>query len=80
MLAARDVSGSDRALIAVEQAVVCPLLEEIDLSGAKGGLSGRGYMQGNRLSNDALRQMLSHPAAIIAPWTATSSVCSRPSS
>ena len=38
MLGTATASGPDRARIAAEQAVACPLLEGIDLSGAKGVL------------------------------------------
>ena len=38
MMGTATASGPDRARIAAEQAVACPLLEGIDLSGAKGVL------------------------------------------
>ena len=38
MMGTAAASGPDRARIAAEQAVACPLLEGIDLSGAKGVL------------------------------------------
>ncbi len=38
MMGTAEASGPDRARIAAEQAVACPLLEGIDLSGAKGVL------------------------------------------
>ncbi len=38
MMGTATANGPDRARIAAEQAVACPLLEGIDLSGAKGGL------------------------------------------
>jgi cell division protein FtsZ len=38
MMGSAAASGPDRARIAAEQAVACPLLEGIDLSGAKGVL------------------------------------------
>lgn len=38
MMGTATASGPDRARIAAEQAVVCPLLEGVDLSGAKGVL------------------------------------------
>jgi len=38
MMGTATASGVDRARIAAEQAVACPLLEGIDLSGAKGVL------------------------------------------
>jgi cell division protein FtsZ len=38
MMGTARASGPDRARIAAEQAVACPLLEGIDLSGAKGVL------------------------------------------
>ena len=38
MMGTATASGPDRARIAAEQAIACPLLEGIDLSGAKGVL------------------------------------------
>ncbi len=46
MMGTARATGPDRARIAAEQAVACPLLEGIDLSGAKGVLGAGDGRQG----------------------------------
>ncbi len=55
MMGTATASGPDRARIAAEQAVACPLLEGIDLSGAKGVLVLVTAAKGNlKLSESSL--------------------------
>ena len=67
----RSASGPDRARIAAEQAVACPLLEGIDLSGAKGVLvlisAAKGSLKLNesKLAMNTIRAYASPDAHVI---------------
>jgi cell division protein FtsZ len=71
MMGTAIAAGPDRARIAAEQAVACPLLEGIDLSGAKGVLvlitSAKGSLKLNesRVAMTAIRNYASADAHVI---------------
>ncbi len=71
MMGTAVASGPDRARIAAEQAVACPLLEGIDLSGAKGVLvlisaaKGSLKLKESRLAMDTIRAYSSSDAHVI---------------
>jgi cell division protein FtsZ len=71
MMGTAVASGPDRARIAAEQAVACPLLEGIDLSGAKGVLvlitaaKGSLKLRESKLAMDAIRAYASPEAHVI---------------
>ncbi len=71
MMGTAIAAGPDRARIAAEQAVACPLLEGIDLSGAKGVLvlitAGKGSLKlsESRLAMNTIRAYASADAHVI---------------
>ncbi len=71
MMGTAVASGPDRARIAAEQAVACPLLEGIDLSGAKGVLvlvtaaKGSLKLSESRLAMNTIRAYASPDAHVI---------------
>ena len=71
MMGTAKASGPDRARIAAEQAVACPLLEGIDLSGAKGVLvlisaaKGSLKLSESRLAMNTIRAYASPEAHVI---------------
>jgi cell division protein FtsZ len=71
MMGTAKASGPDRARIAAEQAVACPLLEGIDLSGAKGVLvlitaaKGSLKLSESRLAMNTIRAYASPDAHVI---------------
>jgi cell division protein FtsZ len=71
MMGTAKASGPDRARIAAEQAVACPLLEGIDLSGAKGVLVLISAAQGSlklaesKLAMNTIRAYASEDAHVI---------------
>ena len=71
MMGTAVASGPDRARIAAEQAVACPLLEGIDLSGAKGVLvlvtaaKGSLKLSESRLAMNTIRAYASPEAHVI---------------
>ncbi|MBC7618315.1 MAG: cell division protein FtsZ [Candidatus Saccharibacteria bacterium] len=71
MMGTAIANGPDRARIAAEQAVACPLLEGIDLSGAKGVLvlitaaKGSLKLRESKLAMDAIRTYASPDAHVI---------------
>ena len=71
MMGTAKANGPDRARIAAEQAVACPLLEGIDLSGAKGVLvlisAAKGSLKLNesRLAMNTIRAYASADAHVI---------------
>jgi hypothetical protein len=71
MMGTAIANGPDRARIAAEQAVACPLLEGIDLSGAKGVLvliiaaKGSLKLKESRLAMDTIRAYASADAHVI---------------
>ena len=71
MMGTAVASGPDRARIAAEQAVACPLLEGIDLSGAKGVLvlisaaKGSLKLAESRLAMNTIRAIASESAHVI---------------
>jgi cell division protein FtsZ len=71
MMGTARAKGPDRARIAAEQAVACPLLEGIDLSGAKGVLvlisAARGSLKLNesKLAMNTVRAYASNEAHVI---------------
>lgn len=71
MMGTAKASGPDRARIAAEQAVACPLLEGVDMSGAKGVLvlitAARGGLKltESRKAMDAIRAYASSDAQVI---------------
>jgi len=71
MMGTAAASGPDRARIAAEQAVACPLLEGIDLSGAKGVLvlvtaaKGSLKLSESRLAMNTIRAYASPEAHVI---------------
>ncbi len=71
MMGTAVASGPDRARIAAEQAVACPLLEGIDLSGAKGVLvlvtaaKGSLKLAESRLAMNTIRAYASQDAHVI---------------
>jgi cell division protein FtsZ len=71
MMGTAVANGPDRARIAAEQAVACPLLEGIDLSGAKGVLvlitaaKGSLKLRESKLAMDAIRTYASPDAHVI---------------
>ncbi len=71
MMGTAVASGPDRARIAAEQAVACPLLEGIDLSGAKGVLvlisaaKGSLKLKESKLAMDTIRAYSSSDAHVI---------------
>ncbi len=71
MMGTAVASGPDRARIAAEQAVACPLLEGIDLSGAKGVLvlisaaKGSLKLKESRLAMETIRAYSSPDAHVI---------------
>ena len=71
MMGTATASGPDRARIAAEQAVACPLLEGIDLSGAKGVLvlisaaKGSLKLSESRLAMNTVRAYASPEAQVI---------------
>ena len=71
MMGTAVANGPDRARIAAEQAVACPLLEGIDLSGAKGVLvlitaaKGSLKLRESKLAMDAIRTYASADAHVI---------------
>ena len=71
MMGTAIANGPDRARIAAEQAVACPLLEGIDLSGAKGVLvlitaaKGSLKLRESKLAMDAIRTYASADAHVI---------------
>jgi len=71
MMGTAQASGPDRASIAAQQAVACPLLEGIDLAGAKGVLvlisAKRGSLKlsESRLAMDTVRGYASPDAQVI---------------
>ena len=71
MMGTAVASGPDRARIAAEQAVACPLLEGIDLSGAKGVLvlisaaKGSLKLSESRLAMNTIRAIASESAHVI---------------
>ena len=71
MMGTASASGPDRARIAAEQAVACPLLEGIDLSGAKGVLvlvtaaKGSLKLSESKLAMNTIRAYASPDAHVI---------------
>ncbi|GAB4396438.1 MAG: cell division protein FtsZ [Rhodoferax sp.] len=71
MMGTALASGPDRARVAAEQAVACPLLEGVDLSGAKGVLvlitAARGSLKlsESRLAMNTIREYASPDAHVI---------------
>ncbi len=71
MMGTASADGPDRARIAAEQAVACPLLEGIDLSGAKGVLvlitSAKGSLKLNesKLAMNTIRAYASPDAQVV---------------
>jgi cell division protein FtsZ len=71
MMGTAKANGPDRARIAAEQAVACPLLEGIDLSGAKGVLvlitaaKGSLKLSESRLAMNTIRAYASPDAHVI---------------
>jgi cell division protein FtsZ len=71
MMGTAVANGPDRARIAAEQAVACPLLEGIDLSGAKGVLvlitaaKGSLKLSESKLAMDTIRTYASADAHVI---------------
>ncbi len=71
MMGTAVASGPDRARIAAEQAVACPLLEGIDLSGAKGVLvlisaaKGSLKLKESKMAMDTIRAYSSADAHVI---------------
>lgn len=71
MMGTAIASGPDRARIAAEQAVACPLLEGIDLSGAKGVLvlisaaKGSLKLSESKLAMNTIRAIASEGAHVI---------------
>jgi cell division protein FtsZ len=71
MMGTASASGPDRARIAAEQAVACPLLEGIDLSGAKGVLvlitaaKGSLKLSESKLAMNTIRAYASADAHVI---------------
>ena len=71
MMGTAKANGPDRARIAAEQAVACPLLEGIDLSGAKGVLvlitaaKGSLKLSESRLAMNTIRAYASSDAHVI---------------
>ena len=71
MMGTAKASGPDRARIAAEQAVACPLLEGVDMSGAKGVLvlitAARGGLKlaESRKAMDTIRAYASSEAQVI---------------
>lgn len=71
MMGTAAASGPDRARIAAEQAVACPLLEGIDLSGAKGVLvlisaaKGSLKLSESKLAMNTIRAYASQDAHVI---------------
>jgi cell division protein FtsZ len=71
MMGTAMASGPDRARIAAEQAVACPLLEGIDLSGAKGVLvlisaaKGSLKLSESKLAMNTIRAIASEGAHVI---------------
>jgi cell division protein FtsZ len=71
MMGTAVASGPDRARIAAEQAVACPLLEGIDLSGAKGVLvlitaaKGSLKLSESKLAMNTIRAYASQDAHVI---------------
>jgi cell division protein FtsZ len=71
MMGTAAASGPDRARIAAEQAVACPLLEGIDLSGAKGVLvlitaaKGSLKLSESKLAMNTIRAYASPEAHVI---------------
>jgi len=71
MMGTATASGPDRARIAAEQAVACPLLEGVDLSGAKGVLvlitasKGSLKLSESRLAMNTIRAFASPDALVI---------------
>jgi cell division protein FtsZ len=71
MMGTAAASGPDRARIAAEQAVACPLLEGIDLSGAKGVLvlisaaKGSLKLSESKLAMNTIRAYASQEAHVI---------------
>ena len=71
MMGTANASGPDRARIAAEQAVACPLLEGIDLSGAKGVLvlitaaKGSLKLSESKLAMNTIRAYASPDAHVI---------------
>jgi len=71
MMGTAKASGPDRARIAAEQAVACPLLEGVDMSGAKGVLvlitaaKGGLKLSESRKAMDTIRAYASNDAQVI---------------
>ena len=71
MMGTATASGPDRARIAAEQAVACPLLEGVDLSGAKGVLvlisacKGSLKLKESKMAMEAIRAYASADAHVI---------------
>jgi cell division protein FtsZ len=70
MMGTAVASGPDRAKVAAEQAVACPLLEGVDLNGARGVLvnitaSGSLKMKETRAIMDHIRSFASDDATVI---------------
>ena len=71
MMGTAIASGPDRARIAAEQAVACPLLEGVDLSGAKGVLvlisaaKGSLKLAESKLAMNTIRAIASESAHVI---------------
>ena len=71
MMGTAKASGPDRARIAAEQAVACPLLEGVDMSGAKGVLvlitaaKGGLKLSESRKAMDTIRAYASSDAQVI---------------
>ena len=71
MMGTAAAAGPDRARIAAEQAVACPLLEGIDLSGAKGvlvlitGAKGSLKLSSRKLAMNTIRAYASPDAHVI---------------
>ena len=71
MMGTAKASGPDRARIAAEQAVACPLLEGVDMSGAKGVLvlitaaKGGLKLAESRKAMDTIRAYASNDAQVI---------------
>jgi cell division protein FtsZ len=71
MMGTATASGPDRARIAAEQAVACPLLEGVDLSGAKGVLvlisacKGSLKLKESKMAMETIRACASADAHVI---------------
>jgi cell division protein FtsZ len=71
MMGTASASGPDRARIAAEQAVACPLLDGVDLSGAKGVLvlitasKGSLKLSESKLAMNTIRAFASPEALVI---------------